>query len=183
MEVLMKLIQEHANILQGINCLEAAREALEKSKHPPVAFFETAAIFFTEYADRLHHYKEEYLLFSFLASKKDGSIDLELGSLRYQHELNRRYMQRIKHSFKGYENGSEIAVTTLLESIAAFISILKRHIHREERLFFPMAESELSENEKKGLKQQFDEEEGLNTKKIIDKNLSRLKKLKQLMTE
>lgn len=183
MEMLMKLTQEHVHILQGINCLETARDALEKNKYPPVDFFETAVLFFTEYADRLHHYKEEYLLFNFLASKKGSSIDLEMGSLRYQHELNRQCIKKMKNSLKGYENNSEIAVTTLLENIVAYISILKRHIYREERLFFPMVETELSENEKTRLKKQFDEEEAsLNTKKIINDNLSRLQKLQKMMT-
>lgn len=179
MDVLTKLIREHAHILQGINCLEMARDALEKNQHLSVDFFKTAVLFFSEYADQLHHYKEEYLLFSFLASKKGGSIDLEMGSLRYQHEVNRQCIQKIKDSLKGYEAGSEIAVTRLLENIAAYISILKRHIAREDQLFFPMAETELSEDEKKNLKTRFDEEEaGVNSKKIIRDNLSRLQKLK-----
>lgn len=183
MEVLTKLTQEHDHILQGINCLEMARDALENSKRPSVDFFKIAVIFFTEYADRLHHYKEEYLLFSALASKKDGSVDLEIGALRYQHELNRQCIKKIKDSLKGYENGSEIAVTTLLENIAVYIAILKRHIHREEKQFFPMAETELSENEKRNLKKQFDDEEaGLNTNKIINDNLFRLQKLQKMMT-
>jgi hemerythrin-like domain-containing protein len=183
MEVLTKLTHEHAQILQGINCLETARAALEKNQHPPVDFFETAILFFTEYADRLHHYKEEYLLFSSLASKKGGSLDLEIGSLRYQHELNRGCIKKIKESLNGYETNTEIAVTTLLKNIAAYISILKRHIYREDQLFFPMAESELSENEKRRLKEQFDEEEAaLKAKKINSENLARLCKMKNLIS-
>ncbi len=179
MEVLTKLTEEHALILQGINCLETARDALEKSCHPPVAFFETAVLFFTEYADKLHHYKEEYLLFGFLASKKGGSIDLEMGALRYQHEVNRQCLKKIKDSLKGYGTKNEIAVTTLLENSAAYISILKRHIYREDQLFFPMAETELSENEKNQLKKQFEaEENGLNTNKVLRDNLSRLQNMK-----
>ncbi len=184
MDVLSKLTGEHAHILQGINCLEKARDVLEQNRQPSVAFFKTAVLFFKEYADKLHHYKEEYLLFSFLASKKGGNIDLEIGSLRYQHELNRRCIKKIEDSLKGYETCSEIATTTLLENLAAYISILKRHIYREDHLFFPMAETELSEDEKRQLKNQFDEEEsGYNTKQIISDNLSRLQKMKKLILE
>ena len=183
MEALTQLTQEHAQILQGITCLETARAALEKNEHPPVDFFKTALLFFTEYADRLHHYKEEYLLFSSLASKRGGTIDLEIGSLRYQHELNRRCLKKVKESLKGYENKSEIAVTTLLENIAAYISILKRHIDKEEQQFFPMAGAELSENEQRRLKEQFEEEEaGLNVKEINRENLARLGRMNDLIS-
>jgi len=184
MDVLSRLTQEHAHILQGINYLEKARDVLEQNRQPSVEFFKIAVLFFKEYADELHHYKEEYLLFSFLASKKEGNIDLEIGSLRYQHELNRRCIKKIEASLKGYETCSEIATTTLLENLVVYISILKRHIFRENHLFFSMAETELSEDEKSQLKNQFDEEEaGYNTKQIISENLSRLQKMKELISE
>jgi hemerythrin-like domain-containing protein len=139
--------------------LSKAKDALEKNRHPPKEFFDAAVQFFREYADRFHHYKEEYLLFSLLAQKKEGDIDLEIGALRYQHELNRKCIARIEAALQGYETGNEIAVTTLLLNIASFISILKRHIFREDQLFFPMAEAELSEEEKDRLQSQFNQEE------------------------
>ncbi len=184
MEVLATLIKEHAHILLGIDCLEMARDELEQNRQPPADFFHTAVLFFSEYADKLHHYKEEYLLFSVLALKKGGNIDLELGSLRHQHELNRRCIKKIKDSLKGYEASSEIAITTLLENLAAYISILKRHIYREDHLFFSMAKAELSKDEKRQLKTQFEEEEaGLDTEKMIKENLFRLEKMKHLISK
>lgn len=94
MKVLKELTREHRHILQGIQHLEMARTALENNLRPPSSFFHTAALFFSEYADRLHHFKEEYLLFSLLAAKKGGKIDLEMGALRHQHELNRKSIKK-----------------------------------------------------------------------------------------
>ena len=74
MNVLKELTREHRHILKGIQYLEMARAALENNLKPPPAFFHTATLFFSDYADRLHHFKEEYLLFSLLASKKGGKI-------------------------------------------------------------------------------------------------------------
>jgi hemerythrin-like domain-containing protein len=184
MEVLTKLSEEHAHILRGLYCLEKSRDALEQNRRPLVDFFKTAVLFFTEYADKLHHYKEEYLLFSFLASKKRGKIDLEIGALRRQHELNRHHIKKIRESLQGYETGSEIAATTLLENLAAYISILKRHIQREDRIFFPMAEAELSGEEKKQMLDQFFEEEtASSSRKIIHDNLSRLVIMENMISE
>lgn len=184
MEVLKELIEEHAHILKGLSYLEAARDALERNLSPPSDFFKTAVLFFSAYADRLHHYKEEYLLFSLLASKKGGKIDLEIGALRHQHEKNRRSIRKIKDALKGYETKSEIAVTTLLENLAAYISILKRHIHREDQLFFPMAKAELSEAEKKMLQTSFlDEETGSDAQEMVGDNMARLRKMKHLISQ
>ncbi|HCY83556.1 MAG TPA: hypothetical protein DHV36_00305 [Desulfobacteraceae bacterium] len=183
MNVLKELIREHTHILQGIQYLEMARSALENNLSPPAAFFHTAALFFSNYADQLHHFKEEYLLFSLLAAKKGGKIDLEMGALRHQHELNRRSIKKIKSSLNGYEADNEISTTALLEGLAAYISILKRHINREDQFFFPMAESELSDSEKELLHTRFLEEaSGSNTKQLIAGNLDRLKEMKKLIS-
>lgn len=183
MELLSRLTKEHGKILQGLDYLCQARGFLEKNRQPPRKFFETAIQFFSEYADRFHHYKEEYLLFTFLASKKEGAIDLEMGSLRYQHELNRDCLAKIEKSLSGYERGSEIAVTTLLKNLAAFISILRRHIYREDSLFFPMAVTELEDDEKMLLQQQFnDEEEAMDARGITMNNKTLLEEMAVLIT-
>ena len=184
MKPLAKLTSEHGNILEGLDYLSKAKDALEKNRCPPKKFFESAVLFFREYADKFHHYKEEYLLFSFLARNKEGEIDLEMGSLRYQHELNRECIAKIEKSLNGYEMGSEIAITTLLMHLAAFISILRRHIYREDQLFFPMAEAELSENEKESLQNQFDQEEAaVDGKSIIHRSQTRLQEMAALISE
>ena len=55
MEISHDLIKEHVRILQGLEYLSMARHALEKNLHPPKEFFETAVLFFREYADKFHH--------------------------------------------------------------------------------------------------------------------------------
>ncbi|MBT3178022.1 MAG: hypothetical protein HOG03_17830 [Desulfobacula sp.] len=184
MKPLAKLTKEHGNILEGLDYLSRAKDALEKNRCPQKKFFESAVLFFREYADKFHHYKEEYLLFSILARNKEGEIDLEMGSLRYQHELNRECIAKIEKSLNGYEMGSEIAITTLLFNLAAFISILRRHIYREDQLFFPMVEAELSENEKQTLQNQFDQEEAaVDRESIIHRNQKRLQEMAALISE
>ncbi len=182
MEILEKLITEHGVILKGLASLSEAKDALEKNRHPPKAFFDAAVVFFREYADRFHHYKEEYILFSLLARKKDGDIDLEMGALRYQHELNRKCIAKIEAALHGYETGNEIAATTLLMNLASFISILKRHIFREDQLFFPMADAELSDDEKQQLENQFKQEEtALNETCLIEESRTRLKEMAAIL--
>ncbi|MBW1850535.1 MAG: hypothetical protein JRJ15_03725 [Deltaproteobacteria bacterium] len=58
MKVSHDLTKEHGRILQGLGYLAVARDALESNLHPPKRFFETALLFFREYADKFHHYKE-----------------------------------------------------------------------------------------------------------------------------
>ena len=98
-------------------------------------------------------------MFSLLAKKKDGEIDLDIGALRHQHERGRSFLENIEKSINGYAMGNEIAVTTLMENLAAYVSLLRRHIHIEDHCFFNMARKELNQDEQRVLMNQFIEEE------------------------
>lgn len=183
MNITQELVNEHVLILRGLALLRIAMNKIEKNQHPPKSFFEKAVPFFRNYADKYHHYKEEFLMFGFLAQKKEGQLDLEIGSLRHQHEVGRECITRIEKSINGYGMKNEIAITSLLQNLASFISILSRHIFREDHIFFPMVEKELSTNEKTTLLEQFNiEEEILKKKNPLANNLALLKDMDILIT-
>ncbi len=180
MNLTQSLIGEHQMILEGLDLMRTARDRIEKDDNPPKLFFQNAILFFRNYADKYHHYKEEFLMFGFLAQKKQGLLDLEIGSLRHQHEIGRQFLTTLERSMNGYEMKNEIAVTSLLENLASFISVLTRHIFREDHLFFSMVEKELSPREKETLFEQFKlEEEALNERNPIEKNLELLNEMKK----
>lgn len=183
MNLTQSLIDEHQKILEGLDLMKRARDRIEKDDNPPKLFFQSAIPFFRNYADKYHHYKEEFLMFGFLAQKKQGLLDLEIGSLRHQHEIGRQFLTKIEKSMNGYEMENEIAVTSLLENLASFISVLTRHIFREDHLFFPMVEQELSLEEKQTLLEQFKlEEDALNERNPIEKNMDLLNEMKRAIS-
>jgi len=163
------LAKEHTLILQALETFKLAKEKLENGEHPEKVFFEKAVEFSREFSDQFHHFKEEYILFGLLAKKKDGALDLEMGALRYQHERNRFFLKNIEQSIDGYGLGNEIVTTTLLENLASYISILRRHIHKEDHLFFKLAEQELSQDEHRLLLEQFElEDQNTGRQKIYE---------------
>ncbi len=152
------LVKEHGLILLMLNTLDRAKKQIEKGQFPPKEFFKNSVLFARTFADKYHHYKEEYLMFGLLAQKKEGDIDLETGVLRFQHERCRECINAIENSIDGYAEGNEIATTILLGNLASYISMLKWHIHIEDNIFFDMAEKEISEEESEILYEQFMEE-------------------------
>ncbi len=183
MNITHELVNEHVIILKGLALLRIAMNKIEKNQHPPKSFFEKAVPFFRNYADKYHHYKEEFLMFGFFAQKKEGQLDLEIGSLRHQHELGRECINKIEKSINGYGIKNEIAITSLLQNLASFVSILSRHIYREDHIFFPMVEKELSIDEKMTLLEQFKiEEDRLKEENPLASNLALLKDMNMLIT-
>ena len=66
----------------------------------------------------------------------------------------------MSRSLNGYADGDDIATTSLLENLASYVSLLRRHIHEEDYTFFQMAVKELSKEEEEILVKQFKKEDG-----------------------
>lgn len=98
-------------------------------------------------------------MFGLLALKKGSALDGPIGSLRYQHERCRACIHEISNSLDGYADGDDIATTRLLENLAAYVSLLRRHIYLEDHTFFKMAEQEISKEEDALLLVQFKKED------------------------
>lgn len=165
------LVAKHGLIRQGLGCLSMARNKLERNERPQKAFFEKGIDFCRNFADRFHHFKEENLMFGMLALKEECDLDGEMIALRYQHERNRHFIREIENVLDLYAGGDDIAATPLLENLASYISLLKRHIHREDHLFFKMAVKVLSEEENVVLLAHFmNEEQRMGGKAFFEKN-------------
>jgi len=159
MKSLEILKKEHGLIRHALDIFALAQEELEMGERPPREFFEKAVEFSRTFADRFHHFKEEYLMFGLLAEKKEGFYDGEIGALRYQHERGRKCVDGVENSLEGYAQHDAIATTMLLENLAAYIALLKLHIYIEDQIFFRMVEKDLSEEEDRMLLEQFRHEE------------------------
>ena len=176
------LTREHALILQALHSLSRAQKKLEEKQQLPREFFEKALMFLREFADQFHHFKEEYLMFGLLALKKEGAFDGPIGSLRFQHERCRACIDAISSSLDGYADGDDIATTTLLENLAAYISLLRRHIYEEDQVFFKMAEKELSKEEEDLLLLQFrKEDQKLGEQTFNERNRRLLDEMERLL--
>ncbi len=158
MNCIEPLVNEHNLIRQVLEALSLAKEKLEEGERPPVEFFENSVEFARSFMLKFHHYKEEYVLFAFLAQKKNGAIDAQLESLRYQHERSRNFIIEIAGSLDGYSKGQGIQISNVLENLASYISLIRHHIHKEEHIFYPMIEKELSKEEKMALAKEIEKE-------------------------
>ena len=156
MKPLEILSNEHGLIRQFLDNLALAVEKLEDGQRPPREFFENATHFARTFADKFHHIKEEYVMFVRLAQKKGGAIDGHIDSLRQQHERARNYTSKIAEALNGYEDGQPIQISQVLENTAAYISLLRNHIHTEDHIFFPMVQETLSAEEEEELQVEFD---------------------------
>lgn len=147
MDPLEMLQREHELIKNFLGNLDLAVQRLEKGGSVPGEFFHKAVEFARGFADKYHHFKEEYVLFGKLAEKREGKLDAEIEALRYQHDRGRNYITEISNSLEGFAKGVEASSCTLLENLGAYLHLLKYHVHREDHIFYPMARGALSASE------------------------------------
>ena len=176
------LVDEHSLIRNALESLSLAMEKIENGEHVPVVFFEKWLEFYRSFILNYHHFKEEHVMFKELAQKKEGTLDGQIEALRYQHERGRNYMNLVSDSLRGYKKKEELDTAILQENLAAYISLLRLHIHREESVFYPLVENIFSEGEKKGLIRQFNIENRKIGSENIDKNESIVKEMGELLS-
>ncbi len=153
------LKEEHHLIREALENFILAKKKMESGETPPVAFFERGVEFIRSFVQKYHHFKEEYVMFQRLAEKKNGTLDAQIDALRYQHERGRDLVLNMAEALEGYKKGLVIQTTLLLESLAAYPSLLRQHIHKEEHLFFPLVEKVLTDPEMEALLELFNKEE------------------------
>ena len=158
MDPIETLVNEHGLIRQFVDILSQAVEKMEDGKRPPREFFEKSVDFARTFADAFHHFKEEHVMFVRLAQKKRGEIDGQIEALRYQHDRGRSLVTGMWETIDGYDAGDEMKTGELIEHVAAYASLLRHHIHIENHVFFPMARSEMADEELAKLQVEFDME-------------------------
>jgi hemerythrin-like domain-containing protein len=181
MDIWSKLMNEHHLIQQFLDVLEAAKVQMEMGKKPQGEFFRQALEFARLFADKYHHFKEEYLLFSLLAMKKKGEIDGQIEALRYSHEQGRNLINQIANALNNYKNGQEVATITILENLASYIAILKKHLHQEDHVFFLLAAKEILPEEQAELQNAFQKEEMKRGEKFLENMENLLRELESIL--
>jgi hemerythrin-like domain-containing protein len=150
------LVEEHNLILRGLDLLTTAAEKIVRNQNPPREFFEKAVSFTLGFTNKFHHYKEEIVMFGLLAQKQQGEIDAELERLRSQHAALHDYMNEISQSLDAYSKKADSEVRRLHRNLSEYIETLRRHIHAENKIFYPLVEKTLSKDEMQWLMGEFD---------------------------
>jgi hemerythrin-like domain-containing protein len=149
------LVEEHKLIVRGLELLTTAAERIIRNQNPPREFFEKAVSFTLNFTNKFHHYKEEIVMFGLLAQKHQGEIDAEIERLRSQHDALHDYMNEISQSLDAYSKDVESEVRRLHRNLSEYIETLRRHIHAENKIFYPLVAETLTSQEMQGLTEEF----------------------------
>ena len=150
------LMNEHRIIERGLDSLDRLCGGLSTTDPASRARLGELVRFFREYADRVHHAKEEDRLFTVMAdhgfSTQSGPVFVMLS----EHEAGRAHVTKLAEVAAGHGPLTPEEVEVVRENGTAFSVLLRGHIQKEDNILFPMAAQLLQPSAVAELRSAFD---------------------------
>ena len=159
-----QLTAEHDRILVLLDVLDALAKRVDTDETTPVEArgplgdrIESALNLVRQYADGLHHAKEEEFLFPRLEAQGVPREGGPLGCMLREHEAGRALVKQMQEGLETFR--AEGLGLAFAAAASTYTDLLRGHINKENMALFPMAEHFLGEADKQAVLESFAEEE------------------------
>jgi hemerythrin-like domain-containing protein len=164
------LEDDHIYILK----LTDVMEIIARSENPDINHIESIIDIIRNFADGLHHAKEENLFFPALEQKGFSSRQGPVAVMLHEHVEGRNFVKGIADNLELLKKDNKQAISKLFENMLGYAELLRNHIAKENNILFRMADNALSDNEQKQLLAQFktvekNRKEGTRVEDYIDR--------------
>ncbi|NLE92300.1 MAG: cation-binding protein [Elusimicrobia bacterium] len=152
------LLIEHRLIERMIALMAKETRRIEQSLDPDTEFIRTAIDFIKTYADRLHHGKEEDILFRDLAKKQLSQEHKRImDELVKEHALARENTGKLVEARNKYLAGEKGSVKVMIENMEILAKFYPKHIEKEDKHFFIPAMNYFSKDEQSAMLAEFND--------------------------
>ncbi len=158
MKFIGPLMIEHRLIERMVSLLTKELKDLEQGKQYNPQFIFDAVDFFRTYADRLHHGKEEDILFKELTNRKISEEHKKIiDELIEEHIIARKNVKALFEANEKYVKGESKEIDKIIEFIKILTDLYPPHIKKEDaQFFFPVMDYFSEEEQQSMLKRFFD---------------------------
>lgn len=141
------LVKEHEEILAFTARMEEECLKIMNDKIIDEQFFRASIRFIREYADGVHHKKEEDILFKYMEQTLGVAAEkLVRSGMLVEHQLGRSYCLGMEENLNLYlENNSDKFILQIITNAMGYVNLLRNHIEKEDGVVYPFAERNLSE--------------------------------------
>jgi hemerythrin-like domain-containing protein len=153
------LEDDHVHILK----LTEVMGRIIGSDEPDVTHLESIVDLIKNFADGLHHAKEENQYFPFLAGRGFSLSQGPVAVMIHEHKVGRDYVRGMEEGIALYKGGNTTALGKIYSNMAGYAELLQNHIAKENNILFRMADSALSEADNLHLLGEFEKAEASHT--------------------
>jgi hemerythrin-like domain-containing protein len=144
MNAIEALTTEHRQIERVIAALESYAATLRAGGEAPRADLARFVVFLRDYADALHHAKEEELLFSRMVESGFARGYGPVGVMLADHARGRELVRRLDGFSGGAAPWTADERQRAADAALAYATLLRVHIQKEDRILYPLAEQHLT---------------------------------------
>ncbi|NJO91081.1 MAG: hypothetical protein HC831_20530 [Chloroflexia bacterium] len=108
---------------------------------------ETIVELIQNFADGLHHTKEESLLFPKMVEKGFSFQQGPIAVMMNDHAEGRNFVKGISEAVSLYKSGNTSVKVDILKNMLGYIELLRAHIEKENNILFRMADKALTDEE------------------------------------
>jgi hemerythrin-like domain-containing protein len=130
--------------------------AVTLSGKPDINHIEDIIEIIRNFADGLHHAKEENIFFPALESKGFSPQQGPVAIMLNEHIQGRNFVKGMAENIELYKTGNKAALQEIYRNMSGYAELLVSHIKKENNILFRMADNALSDSEQKKLLEQFE---------------------------
>ena len=145
------LEDDHVYVLK----LTEVMKIITRSENPDIEHIESIVDIIRNFADGLHHAKEEDIFFPALGKKGFSSQQGPVAVMLSEHVLGRKYVKGISDNIALYKKGNKAALEGIYQNMNGYADLLINHIAKENNILFRMADNVLTGEEQAAIMKEF----------------------------
>ena len=149
------LEDDHIHILRLIDVMEQ----ITTSADPDISSIEKVIVIIKDFADGLHHAKEETIFFPLLAERGFSTSQGPVAVMLHEHVKGRSFVKGMEEAISSYKKNDKNAIGEIYLYMNLYADLLRSHISKENDILFRMADRVLSETDHIYLLARFNEAE------------------------
>ncbi len=155
------LRHEHEVILLVVEAAKKVVEKIEQEDRLDLQKARKLMEFFSNFADKCHHAKEEKLLFPLMQDRGIPKEGGPIGVMLKEHEDGRAFIKGATEALKCLEAGQTKSnpLAVFRVNLKEYIELITSHIDKEDNILFPMAENIFAEDDEAELLRAFEKVE------------------------
>lgn len=147
-EAIRVIKNEHINIWRILNTLEEVLDEMARGDAPPDRrVLDEIIDYLGDYADEVHHPKEDEQLFRVLRERAPEEAGVAVDEIARQHEEGERLLQDLRSAVDRAMADYPRGVEALRDAAEAYIRFQRDHINQEEAELLPMARRVLEDED------------------------------------
>lgn len=141
------LEDDHIHILR----LTEIMEHMTYESEADVSHLENIVDIIINFADRIHHAKEEDVFFPFLSQRGFSNSQGPIGVMLHEHVTGRNLVQSMAENIAFYKQGDKKALEKAYQYMRDYAELLRSHIFKENNILFRIADRVLTQEDNEEL--------------------------------